>query len=466
MNEAKRFKTIFLTALSDLIALAVAWYSYLLVPSLFSISDVYNLEWSPIQSGTVHAFYWLAVLGLSGSYKNLFLISRLDESLKIAKTTVFGILVLFFLVVGFDIVALDQPILTSFIYWLSTFGFLAFERFLLRSSQRALAIRGRGLHRSLIIGTGESAETVFKDLERNKTLGHDVIGFVRVNGKDAPSIDQHKILGNMSELTHLVKKYQVQDVIIALEPYQREELVKLLSKIEIGDLSIKIVPDFHQVVSGLNKTNQIFGLALIELNPDPMPLWEKVIKRLMDLFIPLILLILTFPIILLVAILIKIDSKGPIIFAQKRVGRFGKEFTMYKFRTMFEDAETKTGPVWAQKDDPRITKIGYWLRKLRLDEIPQFINVLYGSMSLVGPRPERKHFVDRFLNEIPLYSRRLKVRPGITGWAQVKWKYDATLEDVKEKTKYDLFYVENRSLRMDLKILINTLLVVIKGKGQ
>jgi lipopolysaccharide/colanic/teichoic acid biosynthesis glycosyltransferase len=139
---------------------------------------------------------------------------------------------------------------------------------------------------------------------------------------------------------------------------------------------------------------------------------------------------------------------------------------MNKFRTMVEDAERKTGPMWAKKNDPRITKIGYWLRKLRIDELPQLYNVIRGQMSLVGPRPEREHFVEQFKDQIPLYMRRLRVRPGITGWAQVKWKYDASLDDVKEKTKYDLYYVENISLRMDIKIIINTLITMIKGKGQ
>jgi exopolysaccharide biosynthesis polyprenyl glycosylphosphotransferase len=468
LNEAKRFKTIAFTGIADILALALAWYAFAVISVGLGLVETVVPPELLVSSSFIHCAYWFVIFAFSGLYKNLYLISRLDEMLKVAKTTVFGVLVLFFLIVGLEILKLDNSnsFYSTLYYWLITFGFMSFNRFVLRTVQRALAIRGRGLHRSLIIGTGQSAFSVFNDLERTKTLGHDVIGFVRVNGKIANGIEQEQILGDMDSLRSLVYQHQVQDVIIALEPEQRDELVKLLSQIEIDDLSIKIVPDFHQVVSGLNKTNQIFGLALIELNTDPMPLWEKAAKRFMDLIIPLVFLIVALPIILLVALLIKLDSSGPIIFAQKRVGRFGKEFMMYKFRTMYQDAEKKTGPVWAQKNDPRITKMGYWLRRLRLDEIPQFINVLRGNMSLVGPRPERKYFVDRFINEIPLYARRLRVRPGITGWAQVKWKYDVTIEDVKEKTKYDLFYVENRSLRMDLKILINTLLVVIKGKGQ
>jgi exopolysaccharide biosynthesis polyprenyl glycosylphosphotransferase len=182
--------------------------------------------------------------------------------------------------------------------------------------------------------------------------------------------------------------------------------------------------------------------------------------------VSLIALVITLPIILVVSIAVKFTSKGGIIFRQVRVGMNGKTFTILKFRTMYENAEENTGPVWAEENDPRVTKVGYWLRKLRIDEIPQFINVLKGDMSLVGPRPERPHFVKQFTEQIPLYTRRLRVRPGITGWAQVKWKYGGSLDTVREKTKYDLFYIENASLKMDAKILINTILTIIKGQGQ
>jgi lipopolysaccharide/colanic/teichoic acid biosynthesis glycosyltransferase len=165
-------------------------------------------------------------------------------------------------------------------------------------------------------------------------------------------------------------------------------------------------------------------------------------------------------------LLIKIDSVGPTFYHQKRVGKNGKEFKIFKLRTMVVDAEKKSGPIWSQKDDPRITRIGRILRRIRLDEIPQFINVLEGHMSIVGPRPERPNFVDEFSKKIPLYKHRLKMKPGITGWAQIKHKYDESLDDVKEKLKYDLYYLENMSLRLDFKIILNTISIVFSAKGQ
>ena len=199
--------------------------------------------------------------------------------------------------------------------------------------------------------------------------------------------------------------------------------------------------------------------------PELMPEWEKKLKRISDITISLLILIVTLPLDILVSILIKFDSPGPVLFKQDRIGMNNKIFKIYKFRSMFKDAEKHTGPVWSRKDDPRVTRVGRILRKLRIDEIPQFYNVLKGEMSLVGPRPERPYFVDMLAEQLPYYRRRLKVRPGITGWAQVKHKYDESIEDVKVKLRYDLFYIENMSFRMDIKILARTILVVIFGKG-
>jgi exopolysaccharide biosynthesis polyprenyl glycosylphosphotransferase len=274
------------------------------------------------------------------------------------------------------------------------------------------------------------------------------------------------VLGLVPEIDRFIREHEVNDVIVALDPGQTNRLIEVIDAIETPDVSVKILPDFVHLISGLNRTNQIYGLPLIEVMPDPMPSWERATKRTMDLVFSSIILLVAAPVMAVVAALVKLTSSGPVVFAQERVGQHGRLFTIYKFRSMFEDAEKRTGPVFASKGDPRITPLGAVLRKLRLDELPQLFNVLRGEMSLVGPRPERPYFVDQFRKQIPLYSRRLRVKPGITGWAQVKWKYDESFDDVVEKTKYDLFYVENISLRMDLKILLNTIATVIGAKGQ
>ena len=225
-----------------------------------------------------------------------------------------------------------------------------------------------------------------------------------------------------------------------------------------------IMPDMYEIVSGMARTNQIYGVPLIEVMPEIMPPGSKLFKRIVDIVLSGLILILYSPLLLISIILIKLTSKGPVFYKQERVGRNEKVFTMYKFRSMVQNAE-EYGPEWAGEDDPRITGVGKILRKMYIDEIPQVINVLKNEMSIVGPRPERPYFVTKLKNEIPYYYKRLSVKPGITGWAQIKHKYDSSLEDVKEKLQYDFYYIENMSLKLDFKIMINTIIVVLLMKG-
>lgn len=307
------------------------------------------------------------------------------------------------------------------------------------------------------------------ELSKFPALGYNVIGFIgekNFKRHELLSYKNRPLFGNINDIERIIKEENAQELIFALEGSSRRKVMDVVDQCNGLQVNFKIVPDLYDIVIGQARTNQIYGFPLIDIMPQFIPEWERKIKRLMDIVISTVILTVFSPLWLLIALAIKIDSKGPVLYKQKRVGKDGKEFTIYKFRSMIHEAESMTGPRWAEREDARITRIGRLIRPARLDEAPQFLNVLKGEMSLIGPRPERPYFVEKFKHQIPFYSCRLKVQPGITGWAQIKGAYDTSFENVKTKLQYDLFYLENMSLRMDLKILLNTIYVMLMGKGQ
>lgn len=413
--------------------------------------------------------YWMFLFSFAGMYKHAFAPSRLDELSSLLKVTFVGIFILFFLIFIDDythgVESTSRVII--FYYWALLYVFTGSGRLLIRSIQRSFLIRGRGTKNGLIVGYNKKAVEVFKDLNTHPALGVKIVGYIQTNKSESSQAMESDIsvIGELKDLAEIIRRENVGEVIIALEEHQDTVVIDIIGQCEPLNVGLKMVPDLYEILSGQAKTSQMYGVPLIDINPEPMPEWENNTKRLMDIILSFLILALTLPLLILVAIAIKIESKGPVFFLQERVGMLGKVFKIVKFRSMYHNAEKKTGPVWSTKDDPRITKVGKFIRKVRIDEIPQVINVFKGEMSLIGPRPERPYFVDLLAKEIPYYRRRLRVKPGITGWAQVRHKYDESLDDVKAKVRYDLFYIENMSLRMDLKILIRTIFVVLLGKG-
>ena len=413
-------------------------------------------------------FYWLIIFTFIGMYRTWFASSRFDELSNLFKASFVGIFLIFFLILYDDYVRGIQNAnrFYIFFYWAIFIVFVSIGRLLIRSIQRKLLINGIGRRNALIIGFNEKANEVHESILRFRELGLDLIGYVAAHENEIGKSHKNlNVIDSVNNLEKVIDQYNVKNIIISLGRNEEEIILDVIERCGERDVEIKMVPDLYDIISGQAKISQLYSFPLIDVMPELMPEWEKKLKRLMDIVLSFILLIVTAPITLVTAILIKLDSPGPIFYRQERMGLNGKIFRILKFRTMYVDAEKHTGPVWSTKDDPRVTKIGKYVRKFRLDEIPQAYNVLKGDMSFVGPRPERPFFVEKLSKEIPLYKRRLKVRPGITGWAQVKHKYDETIEDVKVKLRYDLFYIENMSLRMDFKIIFRTIFVVFFGKG-
>ncbi len=457
-----------LVILTDFVTINLAWvvYYYFRVESGTFVM-FYRPEF--LLPMLVIYLYWFLLFFAIGLYKPWFASSRFDELSKLFKTTFIGVFILFALIFFDDAGTHRQHHSLRYlilIYWGILFLFVGSGRLFIRSLQRYLLVKGIGRRNTLIIGFNDRSKEIARKIMRYKPLGLDVVGFVAVKPENVgKSFEGAKVLGNMDEIRSIIKAKNIKEIIISLEKHEDAEMLDIIAKCDMLGVTIKIVPDLYQIITGQVRTSSVYGFPLMEITPQLMTEWERKVKRLIDITVSLAILILSLPITIITAILIKLETPGPVIFKQERVGLNGKIFNIYKFRSMVQDAEKKTGPVWAGKNDPRVTKVGKFIRKVRIDEIPQMVNVLKGEMSLVGPRPERPYFVEQFAKEIPLYKRRLLVKPGITGWAQVKHKYDETIEDVKTKLKYDLFYIENMSIRMDLKILFRTVFTVLLGKG-
>ncbi len=417
--------------------------------------------------------YWLLIFFLHGLYRSWYALSRLDELISIFRATVVGVLTLFFIIV-LDDLATNAPTTSRMLivgYWVLLVVDVSVGRMLLRYVQRRLLIAGIGIKTTVVVGWSDRAFQLCDMTLRSRALGYDVRGFITVpaSGRRKPKAGaEYKgvpVLGDLSTLDEVIEQQGVQEVLVGLESHEHAQLMDVLRACNGRDVGIKIMADLYDIVTGQARVASLFGVPLLDIRPQIMQPWEEAAKRALDITVSLLILLLGAPVWLLISLLLKLDSPGPALYLQERVGKNGRLFRIIKFRSMVADAEKVSGPVWAGKNDPRVTRVGRLLRRMHLDEVPQFINVLVGDMSLVGPRPERPHFVESLADEIPLYRRRLKVRPGITGWAQVKHKYDESIDDVKAKVKYDLFYIENASWRFDMKILLNTLYVMLMRKG-
>jgi len=411
--------------------------------------------------------FWITFYYITGQYSNIYRKSRLLELGRTVMTSIAGVTVIFFLLLLNDWIPDYRKYYDLYFTLLGLhFGFTYLFR---------LIITTRTIHRihkriigfnTLIVGGNEKAVQLFEDMMRQtRPAGNKIIGFLTVDESESYQLEKYvPNLGSYKNLQNVINNYQVEEIIIAIESSEHNLLIEILTLLENRTHTVWGIPDLFDILSNQAKSSIIFGSPLLKISNGLMPVWQENIKRLLDVVGSVLAIIILSPVFIGLAIGIKLTSKGPVFYSQERVGKFGKIFTIHKMRTMFNNAETN-GPLLSNSNDSRITPIGQFMRKTHLDEIPQFFNVIIGEMSLVGPRPERKFYIDQIAKVAPYVTHLQKVRPGITSWGQVKYGYASNVGEMVERLQYDMVYLKNISLYVDFKILIYTIMECVKGKG-
>jgi len=451
----KKYAQIFITILflTDLLAVILSWLAAYFIRFIL---EVFPLKHAiPLFSDYLIFLLFIIIvfpvcLTGSGLYKPMRGKSQFNEIVSIFKAVSLSIIIL--TAITFFYRAHSYSRIVMVLYWILSITTISLSRFYLRRTLKYFRERGYNLRHILIVGAGDLAKNLAEKINLHPEIGFNIVGFLTDHSeKVGKSISGKKILGQLEDVQKIVREHNIDQLFIALPRHAHERLEKVIGYLGEEFVDIKVVPDLLQFMQLNPGIEDLDGLPIVNLSEGPLYGWNSLFKRFVDFTVSLFLLIAMSPVIIIIAIAVKLTSNGPVLYEQERIGLSGRHFTMYKFRTMFEGAEKKTGAVWAKKGDSRRTSIGVFLRKASLDELPQFFNVLKGDMSIVGPRPERPVFVNDFKKSVYQYMLRQKMKAGITGWAQVNgWRGDSSLE---KRIEYDLYYIENWSLLFDLKIM-------------
>jgi len=469
----RRFQYIKLIA-ADFIAALLGWFCFFLLRKYlldeltgyrFTEGVLFELTGSAIFIAT----FWTVLYALIGEYRDIYRKSRLAEIIGLSKAALLGTIVIFFaLLLDDQGVSNYRAYYKTFTaYYLVHFMLTAFLRTLAVSSVQRLIRRGTISFPTLLVGSNALALETFHELQRTgRHLGLRLVGFAPMGDTIDPQLAAElPARGNYKRLPALVRALKIEQIVIAIEPSEHRLIQDILALLEGTPARVSILPDLYQMLLGSVKVNHLFGTPLIEIKQDLLPVWQVVVKRIFDIVASSLFLILAWWVYAFTAVMVKLSSPGPVFYRQERIGRNGQPFRIIKFRSMYTDAE-KMGPALSSDHDPRITPWGRFMRKVRLDELPQFWNVVKGDMSIVGPRPERQFFIDKIVKIAPHYRHLHRVRPGLTSLGQVKYGYAETVEQMVERLKFDILYIENMSLAMDFRVLLYTLKIIVEGRGK
>jgi exopolysaccharide biosynthesis polyprenyl glycosylphosphotransferase len=476
MNRPQRndFFIPLLTFLSDVIAIEAAFLlSYWIrfySPFIHAVpvTQGYPPLGAYIYGSLVVIPIWVFLFNRRSLYQPRRTLAMSDEFFAIVRVVTIGMLVV--MSAAFFYRAFSYSRVVFAFLWLSSIILISVGRLTVIQYEKRRYRKSVGVRRAIIVGNNDVANRTFDKIRSHVELGYEILGYfasaqviqASADSDGTAPLASAQYFGAIPDAPTYIKQNGIEHVLIALDYKEHPQLYELIEECEGLNVEFMMVPDLLELMTSRVRIQELAGIPFLKIKDIPLSTWNRITKRAFDFTVSLIVLVVSSPVFTLTMLAVKLSSKGPVFYVQDRVGLDGKVFKVFKFRTMWSDAEAETGPVWAKKDDPRATPFGRVLRRLSIDELPQLINVLKGDMSLVGPRPERPAFVEQFKSEVPKYLERHRVKAGVTGWAQVSGlRQNAS---IAERTRFDVYYIENWSLVLDLKILIKTVKAVFFGK--